>query len=63
MCAISVVFSPSLDNIVDKNSKLICSSNVEIEAIFNEAIQARQKSNPTEIDTELATVALSLVLK
>ena len=58
-----VVFSPSLDNIVDENSKLICSSNLEIEAIFNEAIQARQKSNPTEIDTELAAVALSLVLK
>ncbi|MGB6298477.1 MAG: glycosyltransferase family A protein, partial [Rivularia sp. (in: cyanobacteria)] len=29
-----LVFSPSLDNIVDENSKLICSSNVEIEAIF-----------------------------
>ena len=58
-----VLFSPSLDNIVDQNSKLICSSNLEIEAIFNEAIQARQKSNPTEIDTELATVALPLILK
>ena len=64
-----VVFSQDLAK-VDKSvksttkSKLkVCTINTEVEAIFTEAIQARQTQQPTVIDTELATVALLLALQ
>ncbi|MEH1936746.1 MAG: hypothetical protein V7L14_24195 [Nostoc sp.] len=67
--AIATGFSPEM-TAVEKdisypiNSKLrVCSSNIEMINIFTEAIQRRQTQIQSEIDTELATVALLLALR
>ncbi|MEH1803813.1 MAG: glycosyltransferase [Nostoc sp.] len=63
------LFSPEMTavekdiNYPTKSKLRVCSSNFEMINIFTEAIQTRQMQIQSEIDTELATVALLLALR
>ncbi|QLE44451.1 glycosyltransferase [Nostoc sp. C052] len=63
------LFSPEVTavekdiNYPTKSKLRVCSSNFEMINIFTEAIQTRQTQIQSEIDTELATVALLLALR
>ncbi|MHC5933166.1 hypothetical protein [Nostoc sp.] len=63
------LFSPEMTavekdiNYPTKSKLRVCSSNFEMINIFTEAIQTRQTQIQSEIDTELATIALLLALR